>query len=404
MQEIRSATELTVRVLCYEIYEVMVTKIALVSNVLPQVGGVGTFINALADGLRRDGHSVSIVTVLGCRPRFLFLSGPFLQVLLSALKLGPFTVAAFFLTELLLALSLRLAHRRHHYDIIHAQDVSAANAAAGLRVPLILTMHGLLSEQGVGGRRPSSWSRAIFRAAERRAFKRADGIVAVSDAGLEHIDALAPGRNVSIIRNLVPDEFYPPRQEENRTLPIKVLFAGRLVHSKGAHVLLEALTGIEPGLVELLIAGDGPEGPALRLLAAKLSVEEAVKFLGPIPPAEMRALMASVDAVALPSINAPNESEGTPMVLLEALASARPVVASAIRGISEIIQHGVNGLLVQPEDSRAWADALRRLATDQRLRQTLGQRGRQYSERTHSASRVVSLYLEVYRQALARLT
>lgn len=142
-----------------------------------------------------------------------------------------------------------------------------------------------------------------------------------------------------------------------------LLFVGRLRLRKGVEVLLEALArwvrrGGDPP--PLLVVGDGEHRSALERAAARRGLgEDRVRFLGRRDPGAVRALLARCRALVVPSIY-----EGMPLVVLEAMEAARPVVASAVSGIPEVVMDGETGWLVAPEDPDALARALAELTAD----------------------------------------
>ena len=138
-----------------------------------------------------------------------------------------------------------------------------------------------------------------------------------------------------------------------------VLYAGRLSSEKGVDVLVDA-AALLPAGIEVTIAGDGPDLAALRARAEAASVADRVRFAGRLPSTELHELMRSSAVVVAPS----RWYENQPMVVLEAFGCARPVVASDLGGMPELITDGVSGRLVKHDDPTALALALTELATD----------------------------------------
>ena len=150
----------------------------------------------------------------------------------------------------------------------------------------------------------------------------------------------------------------------------RLLFVGRLAAIKGVYVLLEALAQADLPRAQLTLVGDGPERPALEREAARLGLD--ARFKGFRGQAEVAAALAGADALVLPSF-----AEGVPVVLMEAMASARPVIATRVGGVAELVREGESGWLVAPGDPSALAGALRHLAaTPTAARAEMGARGR----------------------------
>ena len=151
--------------------------------------------------------------------------------------------------------------------------------------------------------------------------------------------------------------FHPrPRLEARRGLGLSekgqiALFVGNLVEVKNPSAAVRAIFRL-PG-VELLLAGSGPLEQNLKLLAQGLGVGSRVRFLGPVNHGRIAELLAACDCLVLPSL-----SEGEPNAVLEALASGRPVVASRVGGVPDLVANGVNGYLAEPGDVEGLAVAL----------------------------------------------
>lgn len=174
-----------------------------------------------------------------------------------------------------------------------------------------------------------------------------------------------------------------------------ILTVGRWAASeryKGADELISAVAQLRssfPGL-HLVAVGGGDDLARLQTLASELGVSDCVHFLDGISRKELAACYAHADVFALPSTG-----EGFGLVFLEAMAFARPVVGAACGGATDVIEDGVNGLLVPPRDPRRLAEALAHLLRDAALRAELGRRGSEI---------VRNKYLfEVFRAGLERI-
>ena len=171
---------------------------------------------------------------------------------------------------------------------------------------------------------------------------------------------------------------------------------GRLSTVKGhAHLLRAAQRIVDRDRgARFLVAGDGPLRGDLLAQAAELQIADACLFPG--ARRDVYDVMAAMDLFTLPSLN-----EGIPMSLLEAMALGKPVVASAVGGVPEVVQHRVNGLLVAPGDDRALADACLEVMRNRELARTLGARARQTIEEAFSHERSGSALLNVYESIAA---
>lgn len=161
--------------------------------------------------------------------------------------------------------------------------------------------------------------------------------------------------------------------------PFTILCIGTMYEVKGQTHLIEACRLLhEQGTdFRCYLVGDGPDRPALIEQSACAGLADRVQFLGLRPREEIAELLQRVDVVAVPSVPTKDgRREGIPVVLMEAMASGVPVVASGISGIPELVEDGQSGFLVPPRDPPALADALQRLYNDPLLRRRLGQAGR----------------------------
>jgi glycosyltransferase involved in cell wall biosynthesis len=146
--------------------------------------------------------------------------------------------------------------------------------------------------------------------------------------------------------------------------------------------------------ITVLIVGDGPERSSLEALAEKLGVAAKTRFLGARD--DVHRILPAMDIFLLPSM-----MEGTSLALMEAMASGRACVATAIGGTPEIITDGESGLLVHPGDGPSLADAVLRLIEDDRLRESIARRGQQRVRQDYDVMKSVDTILQSCQQLLA---
>jgi colanic acid/amylovoran biosynthesis glycosyltransferase len=231
-----------------------------------------------------------------------------------------------------------------------------------------------------------SWSVALHGPSEfanvRRARipeKVADArfVQAISDFGRSQVLSNVPERywhKVHVVRCGVDLDEYQPREPPATAEHLRLLCVGRLVPEKGQRVLLDALAKVRASGVDahLSLIGDGPSRAALEEHARELGLLPYVTFHGSVGQDEIRDHYASADIFCLASF-----AEGLPVVLMEAMALERPVVTTRIMGIPELVDDGVNGLLVAPGSPDQLATAIGRLAGDAERRLAMGKAGRQ---------------------------
>jgi glycosyltransferase involved in cell wall biosynthesis len=220
--------------------------------------------------------------------------------------------------------------------------------------------------------------------------READAIVAVSRSLCGDVVAAAPWARpkLSAIVNALP---MPERTPDALPFtPPRLLFVGRLVVEKGADVAIRALAHArDQGLIlDLVVAGDGPEKPALQALAQTLGLGRQIDFTGWTQPANVPALMNAATAVLVPS----RWREPFGLVALQAAQMGRPVIASAVGGLPEIVQDGETGLLAPAGDAAALAQAVIRLVSAPDLARRLGRDARTRAEAVFGFDRLVDAY------------
>lgn len=214
----------------------------------------------------------------------------------------------------------------------------------------------------------------------------ADGVLTYSQFLADQARALGAGSDrISVIPfGTNPDVFYPEPTSELRTSigadgrPI-VLSASRLVPKKGFDTALRAIRHVTEEVpdVLLLIAGDGPEGPALKQLMRDLDLQEHVRFLGNLSHDQLRSYYSLADVFLMAGHREPDDVEGFGLVYLEANACGTPTIGSRVGGVPDAVWHEQTGLLVPPRDPAATAEALTRLLTNPEFAERLGKQGRQ---------------------------
>jgi glycosyltransferase involved in cell wall biosynthesis len=247
-----------------------------------------------------------------------------------------------------------------HLAVLHSADVFVLE-----RLPLRRLLAGQITR---GAQQLLFSSRAL-----RGRFLALLAPVARADAGARcHVCAMgiepsAPGaRRAALRRELGLDR-------------LSLLSMGRLIQLKGVDQAIDALTTLPE--LELIVAGDGPARPWLEQRARRARAR--VRFVGEIHGATKSAWLSAVDAFVLPSRVLPSgRSEGVPGALLEAMDHGLPVIASDVGGVSDVLEHEQNGLLVPPEDAAALAAAIGRL-DDGKLRAALGRAARKTAAMYH---------------------
>jgi glycosyltransferase involved in cell wall biosynthesis len=307
-----------------------------------------------------------------------------------------YPLARFQLAPLLLAHGAAIARAAKGCDLIHAHfTVSAAAALAGRvwhRLPVVTSVHGSDIFQV-----PKLPLGAAFT---RATLCRSAAVTTVSAALRTACLGLGvPQTQVSVVSNSVDTTIYapPPGDGYSVRAPL-VLFVGSLIRRKGVDTLLHAFARLRQVLPDyrLVVAGEGPELQTLTDLVASLGITPAVEFVGFQSQLQVAALMRQARLFVLPSTE-----EGQGVVLLEALASGTPVVASRIGGIPEVLAEGT-GRLAPPGDAEALAGQMLAVLADPASWQQLSLAGRRHVEHHYSAAAIGPWYRDLYARVLAR--
>lgn len=309
---------------------------------------------------------------------------------------SPLEMASFTTSAALPALALA---RRFRPDILHVY-FGLPTGPLGRLIKLVTGAPYLLSLRGgdVPGFLPGLLGRfhRALAPLNRWVWDGASAIVANSD-GLRDLAQEQMGLPVALAPNGVDLDMYAPRPHPN-PLPeaegIKVLFAGRLVEEqKGVRFLLRALAELDTS-AELEIVGAGPGEGQLREITTELGLNGRVRFPGWVPREQMPSRYAEADVFVFPSFE-----EGMPNVVLEAMASGLPIVATDIYGHRGLVEDGKNGFLVPVGDAQAIREALARLTEDDGLREKMGRASRAKAEQ-YSWERTARTYLELGERAV----
>ncbi len=280
----------------------------------------------------------------------------------------------------LFALFRELRRRKERYDMVQANWLFPQGImqmlAGDRRTPFVITCHG--SDI-------NTMKAPLITHLKKRALKTAWGVTCVSEDLRGTVDSIYRNKNQAVISMGVDTDSFGSRYYvENYFDQGKrkvILFVGRLVEFKGTRYLVDAMKYIKNA--KLVIVGKGEEERALRARAAKLKKQindngSDLVFLGAKNHEELKTIYASSDIFVLPGVEAKDGSkEGLGLVMLEALASGLPVVASNVGGIPSVIKNGKNGILVPERQPELLAEAITGVLEDDRLRAELRKASRQ---------------------------
>lgn len=372
-------------------------RVALVSSSYhPYFGGVEEHVRQVAATLRARGHAVEVWTVdrgeglgsqvvEGVTVRYLPTPLPARRIA-NLVRFGltaPWAFAQWF-----------RAARRFRPDVLHVHCFGpngpyAMALSRVLRRPLVVTSHGetFADENDVFGRS------ALLRAALARAC-RAATVTGVSTLVADDLQRRFGAKHVAIVPNGVADmeDGVRGRRSDGRVVSV-----GRLVRVKGFDLLVRALP-LTTRVRDVLLVGDGPERANLEQLAAELGVADRVEFLGRVPADQVRAVMEEAAVVVVPS-----RREAFGIVALEAWASGTPLIATSTGGPAGFVTDGTDGVLVDPEDTAALADAMDRVLASPSWAADLAANGSR-AVRGFTWGRVADDYEQIYAAVTAHQT
>ncbi len=343
----------------------MFRSIHIVKSADAECTGVFRIVMNLARGARQHGYEVTV----------LFLADGPLQAQASAAGITAHIIpwnGKF--QDVFGAARVCLWLRRHRASIAHlhwgGRAVRAISRFGGA-LAVVQHLHGRINE--LTGELPQSLS-----------FPGADAVVACSKA----VAANVTSHRVEVIYAGI--EVNPaPQSLMLHSGPLRVGVLSRLTLVKNLDVFIEAVARLRDLGIEIQanIAGSGPSETALRILAAELKVSDRICFLG--WQQDIRTLLSNWDLLVMPSLD-----EAFPLSALEAMAAARPVVASRVGGLLEIVVDGVTGYLISPKDTEALVRQIAALAKDRTRLAELGQAG---WERARSEFSIEAMSLQMAR-------
>lgn len=401
-------------------------RIAIVASSYPRFDqdGNARFMRSIAEAQAARGHEVHVIAPYAPQVRpyatpvhlHWFRYGPAALSLMGhagalendrALKKTAYALAPlFFLAQ---AATLARVIRRHHIDLIHAHWVVPNGVAAALLsrvtgLPLFVTLHGSDVYLALRHRWLGRLARGVFARARAVTACSPDLAEGALKVGAD------PGRVTVIPYGASPDAIVPktddPELRARLGLPPEaevVLALGRLVGKKGFAYFVQAVPQIlaERPNAWFVIVGEGAERAHLQQLAQDLNVAARVLLPGAAPWADVSRYLSMSALLAVPSVHdIGGNMDGLPNTVLEAMAAARPVVATPIGGIPLAIQSGQTGLLVPEADATALAAAIVQLLQSPEQRNQMGRAARDRIERELNWNNMTERFEQFYAQAL----
>ena len=355
----------------------------------PDIGGPATYIPAMAAALAERRHVVSVVTlshtVSHCDDAYPFALRRIRRAQPKWWRM-PRTVHA-------------ILRDARHAAVVFANGlfIESVCAARLTRRPLVMKVVGDWAWERAVGR---GWVEDTVDEFQRcrydprvEALKRlravitnqADTVITPS----QYLQRIVAGWGISPDRlHVIYNAEQPVPASEPAQLPSfegsTIVTVGRLVPWKGVDRLLQVVAGLPQ--VRLLVVGDGPERASLESLASHMDLKERVIFTGQVPRDKVPGYLCAADVFVLNSTY-----EGLPHIVLEAMQAGVAVIATDVGGTGELVKHGINGLLIRPDDDAGLRMALQRMLADPEKRARLAEAGRQTAANDFSPCSMVSL-------------
>jgi glycosyltransferase involved in cell wall biosynthesis len=235
----------------------------------------------------------------------------------------------------------------------------------------------------------------------------ATAIVTCCAVNAEYIDATVPAQQrapVHVLHHGLELDRFVPSQSPARSTPPVLLSIGRLVPKKGFDVLFEALARLKRDGIpfQLRLYGDGPLRAELTAQCTELGIEQNVQMLGECSREQVRDALADADVFVLtPRVTPDGDRDGIPNVLVEAMACGLPVATTSAGGVTELVQHRVNGLVSEPGDVPGIASHLHELLNNPKLRQDLATAARRTVEADYDVNTAAAALERLFGHATA---
>jgi glycosyltransferase involved in cell wall biosynthesis len=399
-------------------------KILSITSTYPRfVGdGVGSFIQSISEKLSDYGHNLYVIAPDNHKAEYQWQNKVHLErvkyiwpkkfaklghgeSLRSDIQLKWYSYILVLFFSLFSLLRIVINPKYSNVDIIYAHWLLPSGLIGAIisriyKIPLVIHLHG--SDVFVSERYK------IFRPFVQYILHSSSKIIACSKDLAERIE-LFGSKNIEVIPYGVDINLFYPNYENSKkrittsTQQKSVTAVGRLVNKKGFSYLILAAEKVVSGFPQCVfqIIGDGDQRENLVKLCNSLNLRNNVIFLGNLPRSKISEMLRITDVFALPSVvDEKGNVDGLPNVLLEAMSSGCAVIASRIGGVPDIIEDGVNGLLVEPRNYEQLSQAILYLLKNDDLREDLGKAARNTVEKNFTWDIIVSRIEKVLEETL----
>jgi glycosyltransferase involved in cell wall biosynthesis len=379
----------------------------------PHAGGLSTHVTTLKSGLESLGHEVDVLSFsnVPSSTQNLYAKGP--SFILNKLKKGKGIVWSHKARKRLLQ-GLIEKNKDKQYDLINAQDPFTTLAAIATGIPTVSTVHGYMTFESIskGSLDENSPEASYMKEVEIKAYKGTRKIITVDTRLKDYVKEVS-GAEGNAIRNFIDIHNFKPDQEYRDQFRDKygiskednVLFVPRRLTKKNG-VIYPALA--MPKIIEkfpntkLIYAGSGEALSEIKKIVEEHKLHDNVTLLGAIPHEQIKEYYALSDVVLVPSVHSAGVEEATSISALEAMGSGSPLVACAVGGLKEIVNHKEDGLLVEEKSIQELADAVNYLLKNPEEGQRMAIKARTKIEEEYSHIAAAKKYEAIYKSALAK--
>ncbi|MEK4146196.1 glycosyltransferase family 4 protein [Robertmurraya sp. FSL W8-0741] len=379
----------------------------------PHAGGLSTHVTTLKAGLEARGHEVDIVSFSDAPSwkRKWYARGP--SFVLNKFKKGKGIIWSRKARQKILE-ELIAERKGQGYDIINAQDVFATFASIESGIPTVSTVHGYMAFEAVsaGSVIENSDEAKFLQEMEKKAFKSTRKVITVDQRIKDYVYNQA-GVEGNAIRNFIDIHDFKPAVERKSELrrqygfkeDEQIFFVPRRLTKKNG-VIYPALA--LPKVLEqfpnakLVYAGMGEAHEELKNLIAEKGLTENAQLLGAIPHSKVKDYFALSDVVLVPSIHSAGVEEATSISALEAMGSGVPLIACAVGGLKEIVEHEKDGLLVEERNVEQLSEAMIALLENPTKGASLAEQARKKIEEQYSHLAAAEKYEQIYLSALEK--
>lgn len=377
----------------------------------PHLGGLSTHMATLKIGLEARGHEVDTLSFSDVPKwkRDFFARGP--SFLLNKASLGAGYVWTLKRRQAFLEEMMKRPDFPK-YDIVNAQDVFATLASIQAGFPTVTTVHGYLTYEGIskGSVEEGSKHADTLMAVERDGYRKTRAVITV-DTRIKNYVKKEAGIDGTAIRNFINvDDFKPDsenkaayRAKHNVDATAPVFFVPRRLTKKNG-VIYPILSF--PAVLEkypnaqLIFAGTGEAMDEMKKLIAERGIGDNVHLLGAVDHSVIKEYYALADVVLVPSVFSAGVEEATSISALEAMGSGSPLIACAVGGLKEIVNHGVDGLLVEEKSVEELSEAMIELLDHPDKGAQYAEAARKKIEDEYSHTAAAEKYESIYKASL----